>query len=543
LPTTLAKPDSIVRYPEDLKTVVERQLAAQYPDARQERLAEGTLDQTKLLTTWTAELVLTPDLFPLRRYSQFEDVIDRSSSDPLAGLLSAIAPTKQDSLHCRIELHVRPASRWRHWRARRVVDRLAWPFFARHWLFSELYATAAMHRSVLVRISMWPLLLWARLWGKAPVSQVRTTGTRFHEGEDALKAAADKVGRHLFDVRLRLVVQAPGNAEKRARRKLREIAGAFGQFTSPRLSRFHLRRIRRSNETEIKPLSNGFLLSDEELATLWHPALQTVRAPTMRTNDSRELEAPTHIGSGKGEGEAVLGTLAFRSERQTFGIKTDDRRRHIAIVGKTGMGKSTLLERLIISDMRAGRGVGLIDPHGDLAEAVLKAVPKRRTADVVLLDAGDRDFPPAFNPLACSDPLQRPLVASGIVSAFKKLHGDSWGPRLEHILRNTVLALLETPDSTLVSLMRVLVDKRFRQQVLTHVRDPVVRGFWETEFEPWPARFKAEAIAPIQNKVGQFLSNSLIRSIVRQPKGLVDLRSAMDDGRILSTHEAKRRRT
>jgi hypothetical protein len=143
-----------VRYPQNLKAVLEQQLSAQYPHAKQERIADESLDRAKDHSTWTAELSVSPVIFPLRRYSQFEDMIDRSSSDPLAGLLTAIAPTKQDSLHCRIELHVRPTSRWRHWRARRVVDRLAWPFFARRWFFSELYASAAMHRVLAVRVQI-----------------------------------------------------------------------------------------------------------------------------------------------------------------------------------------------------------------------------------------------------------------------------------------------------------------------------------------------------------------------------------------------------
>lgn len=237
----------------------------------------------------------------------------------------------------------------------------------------------------------------------------------------------------------------------------------------------------------------------------------------------------------------MLGTLAFRNEHRTFGIKQNDRRRHMAIIGKTGMGKSTLIQKLIASDMIAGRGVALIDPHGDLAEAVLDVVPKRRTNDVVLLDAGDRHFPPAFEPLRCGQGGDTSLIASGVVGAFKKLYGDSWGPRLEYILRNAVLALLDVEGTSLLSLMQLLNDRHYRERLVEQVRDPLVRSFWLDEFAAKNAKWQEEAVAPIQNKVGQFLSSPLLRSIVGQVPGRIDLRQIMDKQQILIVNLSKGR--
>jgi hypothetical protein len=203
------------------------------------------------------------------------------------------------------------------------------------------------------------------------------------------------------------------------------------------------------------------------------------------------------------------------------------------------MGKTTLLHKLIASDIEAGRGLALLDPHGDLCDAILTGVPPRRTNQVVLFDVGDRAFPLAFNPLACRDEQQRPLVASGVVAAFKKLYGDSWGPRLEHILRNALLALLEVPGVSLLSLQRLLSDVAFRTMVTCRVRDPVVRTFWEDEFASWKPQYQAEAIAPIQNKVGQFLSHPILRAIVGQARTNLDLRRVMDERRILLVNLSK----
>jgi hypothetical protein len=205
------------------------------------------------------------------------------------------------------------------------------------------------------------------------------------------------------------------------------------------------------------------------------------------------------------------------------------------------MGKTTLLQNLIISDIAAGRGLTLIDPHGDLVEAVLRCIPSRRTNDVILFDAGDREYPLSYNPFAHGRPDQRGLVASGIVSAFKKLYGNSWGPRLEHILRNSLLAILEVPGTSLLSLQRLLGDAHYRKAIIDRLDDPVVRVFWQHEFAGWKPQYQAEAIAPIQNKVGQFLSLPVVRAIVGQARTSLDLRRVMDEGRVLLVNLSKGR--
>lgn len=231
----------------------------------------------------------------------------------------------------------------------------------------------------------------------------------------------------------------------------------------------------------------------------------------------------------------------FRNEERVFGIKADDRRRHIYVIGKTGMGKTNLLENLVIQDIARGYGVAYIDPHGDTAEKLIRAIPPSRANDVIYFNPSDQDFPVAFNVMEHVGPEYRHLVASGLVGVFKKIWADSWGPRLEYILRNAILALLEYPGSTLLGVMRLLVDKEYRKRVLEKVTDPVVRSFWVDEYTKWNDRVLQEVIAPIQNKVGQFLSSSLIRNIVGQTVSSFDVRDIMDDRKILIMNLSKGR--
>ncbi len=223
----------------------------------------------------------------------------------------------------------------------------------------------------------------------------------------------------------------------------------------------------------------------------------------------------------------------FRNSSRKFGIKLDDRRRHMYIIGKSGAGKSVLLENMIASDIRAGFGVAVADPHGDLVEKILDIIPSHRVNEVVYFNPSDVDYPVAFNPLESVDPKYRHLVASGLIGVFKKIWADSWGPRLEYILRNAILSLLEYPGSTLLGITRILVDKYYRKKVLEKVSDPVVRSFWIDEYDNYNEKFRTEAISPIQNKIGQFLSSSIIRNIVGQPKSTLDLREIIDGHKIL----------
>lgn len=237
----------------------------------------------------------------------------------------------------------------------------------------------------------------------------------------------------------------------------------------------------------------------------------------------------------------VIAETDFRGQKRRFGIKTDDRRRHMYIIGKTGMGKSVLQENMIYNDIIAGKGVCVVDPHGDLVENALKFIPSNRINDVVYFNPADLDYPIAFNVIEKVDPAYRHLVASGLVSIFHKLWADSWGPRLEYLLRNAILALLEYPDSTLLGVTRILVDKEYRKKVLAKVKDPVVRSFWVDEYSKYTEKFQQEAIAPIQNKVGQFLSTSLVRNIVGQVKSTIDIRKIMDEKKILLVNLSKGR--
>jgi CxxC-x17-CxxC domain-containing protein len=238
---------------------------------------------------------------------------------------------------------------------------------------------------------------------------------------------------------------------------------------------------------------------------------------------------------------AVFAQTTYRNEFKKFGIKTDDRRRHMYLIGKTGMGKSTIQENMIVGDIRAGRGVAVVDPHGDLAEKIMEYIPAERVKDVVYFNPADIDFPIAFNVVEHVDSHLQHLVASGLIGVFQKLWADSWGPRLEYILRNAILAILDFPGSTLLGVVRMLSDKAYRKRVVANIKDPVVKAFWEKEFASYADKFASEAVSPIQNKVGQFLSSALMRNIVGQAKSSINLREIMDEGKILIMNLSKGR--
>ncbi len=228
-----------------------------------------------------------------------------------------------------------------------------------------------------------------------------------------------------------------------------------------------------------------------------------------------------------------------RNRRTKFGIKIKDRSRHTYIIGKTGMGKSTLLENLAIQDIQDGRGLAFLDPHGKTADLLLEYVPEHRLKDVLYFAPFDLDFPISFNVLEDVGPDKRHLVANGLMSAFKKIWVDAWSARMEYILNNILLALLEYPDSTLIGVNRILADEDYRNKVVEYVTDPSVKSFWVDEFAKYGPKYMQEAGASIQNKIGQFISNPLIRNIIGQPKSTFDIRDIMDTKKILIINLSK----
>lgn len=235
----------------------------------------------------------------------------------------------------------------------------------------------------------------------------------------------------------------------------------------------------------------------------------------------------------------IFAKTNFRNREALFGIRQSDRRAHLYILGKTGTGKSTLLEALMLSDMRKGSGFALLDPHGDLVKRIKSRVPWSRRDDVIDFDVPDASQPYGFNPLGGVPVDKRPLACSGLIQVFKHLWSDSWGPRLEYILRNSLLSLLDYPNADLSDILKLLSDKDFRRKVIPFVSNEQIKDFWTKEYEKYPERFKVEAISPIQNKVGAFLSHPLLQKILTRPEKPLSLRKIMDEGKILLVNLAK----
>jgi hypothetical protein len=364
--------------------------------------------------------------------------------------------------------------------------------------------------------------------------------------EAALKGVESKITKLGFEVIFRLVVVAPDELAAKARTQA--TLAAFKQFNTTNLNGFMGGEIHLDNyglwqqfitrEFEEK----GNILNIEELASVYHFPSNTVETSAISWSGSKKGEAPFNLPLKDvidPKNLTILGATNFRNSSQEFGIKSDDRMRHIYVIGKSGTGKSTLLENMIIDDVNAGRGVVVVDPHGELADKVIDAVPESRIKDVVVFDPSDREFPIAFNILDVIHEDQKGNVASGFVGALKKIFGNSWGPRLEYILRNATLAILDTEHPTMLGIPQMLTDASFRNRVIPMIKDPVVLDFWKNEWAAKDQKQQVEEMGSILNKVGQFLSTSLIRNIVGQPKSGFDMRQIMDDKKILIVNLSK----
>ena len=358
--------------------------------------------------------------------------------------------------------------------------------------------------------------------------------------EEALSGIEKKITKLGFETKIRILCIA--NDPVTAGIKCQSVGAAFKQFNTTNLNGFRVGGIEKNNFDAWEDfvtrsfIDYGSVFNIAELASVYHLPHKSVETPNIVWSGAKKGEPPANlplVDNTPNDELTVLGLTNFRNVYREFGIKRDDRRRHIYIVGKSGTGKSTLIENMAINDVFEGKGVVIVDPHGELADKVLSCVPTDRINDVIVFDPADRSYPIGFNLLETVEDDFKGMVASGFVGIFKKIFGDSWGPRLEHILRNTVLALLDFPESTMLDIPRMLTDNRFRDRVVEKVQDSVIREFWVNEFAQYDAKFRTEAVSPILNKVGQFLATATIRNIVGQPHSKINIREIMDSGKIL----------
>ncbi|MEX0931999.1 MAG: type IV secretion system DNA-binding domain-containing protein, partial [Candidatus Saccharimonadales bacterium] len=353
-----------------------------------------------------------------------------------------------------------------------------------------------------------------------------------------ITAANEKIGKLGYEVKIRFM--HIGNDKNVSRLRIQSLVGAFKQFNATsngfKVSQYL------SDSAAVEPyqsrlfVKKGHILNIEELATLYHLPHKNVETPSMVWATTKTAEPPSNLPTTEEQEEGSLSPVAqtnFRGNHLQFGLKRSDRGRHVYIVGQTGTGKSGLLQLLTFSDIFQDQGFAIIDPHGDYATELLRYIPEHRIKDVVYFNPTDTAHPMAFNPLEVTDESLKGHISSEIVGVLKRMFGYSWGPRLEYILRYTILALLDYPNSTLLGITRMLTEKDFRKSVIKEIKDPVVKSFWNNEFASWNEKFANEAVAPILNKVGAFTANPLVRNIVGQPKSAFDIRKIMDEGKIL----------
>ncbi len=540
----------------DLKELFESQLYAQYPDIEiYERKDYGeTLTQKKSLIS--AKLSLQePYVYPIKKYRQFEDAIAKKTYDSLSGIVSSLSKLHQAEDKAVVQIIFSPlADNWHKAGLRHIQLASNASSFASKMRLAFLQWS--MQNELLLKgitILLFPFAILRNVIraflpkDSSALDELEKIQRGEEIRDDTIKnSMLGKIAKLGFKVAIR-IVYATDNADMRAAEsKVREIAGSFKQFNLPHLNGFKIVSTNRNRQLILSAALNramdpAFILNAEELASVFHLPISTIEVHNIAVITSKTLAPPQKVPlltAGNPE-VTPLGESNFRDQRKPFGMKREDRRRHLYIIGKTGMGKSTLLENMIYADIQNGNGLAVIDPHGDLAEKAMSFVPAKRTNDVIVFDPSDVQYPLAFNMIEQVSPEQRNLVASGLVGVFKKLYADSWGPRLEYILRNTILSLLEYPNSTMLAIMRILTDDDFREKVVAKVSDPLVKNFWVSEYNKMSDKQRIEAISPIQNKVGQFLSSSIIRNILGQPKSAFQIRWAMDNKKIVIVNLSK----
>ena len=515
--------------PRSLQSFVEGQIYAQYPSVQIYPAEEDYTEHERTHSVvYSTELGLTASEFlPIRTFQNFE-------VDPLAGITGTLAKLESTGEELWIQVLVRP-----------LAD--DWHSFADRWISSVKGGRSSLFGPG--GGAAWLGGLLAALWQPPEQGESKaSSGPELSERDKTRISEAEKKATKLgFQVKIRLAYL--GESQTNAKLRIQALVGTFKQFNSTNLNGFKAGRANFGKEFLEKYRNrsfagDGFILNIEELASVYHLPHTNVETPNIVWASSKTAEPPAKLpiitgNDSQDDQISAFGVTNFRGINHQFGMLRYDRSRHVYIIGQTGAGKSGLLELFALSDIFHNQGYAIIDPHGDFAIDNMRFIPGSRVNDVVYFNPADTTYPLGFNPLEVTDPSQKTNISSEVIGVLKRMFGDSWGPRLEYILRYTILALLDRPETTMLDITRMLTDKNFRKETLEYCKDTVVLQFWNVEFASWNDKFVAEAVAPVLNKVGAFTANPVIRNIIGQPKSTFNIREIMDQGKILIVNLSK----
>lgn len=515
--------------PKALQSFVEGQIYAQYPTVQIFPAGEDYTEHEKQHpVVYTSELALTAvEFLPIRTFQNFE-------VDPLAGITGTLAKLESTGEELWIQVLVRP-----------IAD--DWHSYTDRWVQGVRSGRGSLLAGRLGGGAQWLAGLFEALWRPPEQGDAKTQPELSERDKTRISEAEKKATKLGFQVKIRLAYL--GGSQASAKLQLQALVGTFKQFNSTNLNGFKSTRATFGKEFLDKYRrrsfsDDGFLLNIEELASVFHLPHTNVETPNIVWASAKTAEPPSKLpiitGSDATDDQiSAFGVTNFRGINHQFGMLRYDRSRHVYIIGQTGAGKSGLLELFALSDVFHGQGYAIIDPHGDFAINNMKFIPGSRLQDVVYFNPADTAYPLGFNPLEVTNPNQKTNISSEVIGVLKRMFGDSWGPRLEYILRYTILALLDRPETTMLDITRMLTDKQFRKETLSYCKDTVVLQFWNVEFASWNDKFVAEAVAPVLNKVGAFTANPIIRNIIGQPRSTFNIRQIMDEGKILIVNLSK----